>query len=384
MDEDPGSQGDAGADGRRRRRHPPEDKHGTGDSESQDQDIAGEGSSDETATRPRDTGRDPREYKVEGKPDGGAVSTDDDESGEVRSRDALAKVLSAAADECDGDPFAGVADLLRTAAVPSTEIKLPTLEGFTGDRQAGTRLLARVQAESARLSARLQGLVQSSRMDRQRAVRRGRRLDRSRLHRIAVADERVFARKARRRTAFTAVHLLVDLSGSMNAPVTRASGETTLRANLALESALALALALSGIPGVTVAATAFPGLDGRERRVTRLLAHGAQVRAAAGDFAQHPRGGTPMAQALWYAAADLLGREETRRIAIVLTDGVPNNRPETLRLLALCGEAGIETVGVGIQTDIGHLFPVSVEVTDVADLKRALFGVAERLLVEAA
>jgi hypothetical protein len=49
----------------------------------------------------------------------------------------------------------------------------------------------------------------------------------------------------------------------------------------------------------------------------------------------------------------------------------------------LCGEAGIETVGVGIQTDIGHLFPVSVEVTDVADLKQALFGVAERLLVEA-
>ena len=91
-----------------------------------------------------------------------------------------------------------------------------------------------------------------------------------------------------------------------------------------------------------------------------------------------------MAQALWFAAADLLGREETRRIAIVLTDGVPNNRPETLRLLALCGEAGIETVGVGIQTDIGHLLPVSVEVTDVADLKQALFGVAERLLVEAA
>jgi cobalamin biosynthesis protein CobT len=383
LDDDSESQGDAGAE-EVKTPQSAEDKHGAGDSESRDQDIAGEGSSDETANRPRDTGRDPREGKDEGKPDDGAVPTDGGESGEDRSHDALAAVLSADAGACDGDPFAGVADLLRTAAVPSTEIKLPTLEAFTGDRQAGKRLLERVQAESARLSARLQGLVQSSRMDRQRAVRRGRRLNRSRLHRIAVADERVFARKARRRTAFTAAHLLVDLSGSMNAPVTRASGETTLRANLALESALALALALSGIPGVTVAATAFPGLDGRERRIPRLLAHGAQVRAAAGDFAQHPRGGTPMAQALWYAAADLLGREETRRIAIVLTDGVPNNRPETLRLLALCGEAGIETVGVGIQTDIGHLFPVSVEVTDVADLKRALFGIAERLFIEAA
>jgi hypothetical protein len=69
---------------------------------------------------------------------------------------------------------------------------------------------------------------------------------------------------------------------------------------------------------------------------------------------------------------------------VVLTDGEPNDPPEVLRLLALCRQAGIETVGVGIGIDIRHLFRTAIEVTEAKDLKRELFGVAERLLVGAA
>ena len=88
-----------------------------------------------------------------------------------------------------------------------------------------------------------------------------------------------------------------------------------------------------------------------------------------------------MAQALWYAAADLLACREERRLVMVLTDGAPDDSTEVLRLLALCGQADIETVGVGIGIDIRHLFPTAIEVTEATDLKRQLFGVAERLLV---
>jgi cobaltochelatase CobT len=295
---------------------------------------------------------------------------------------ALNAVLAAGAGDCDGDLFAQVGELLGTQANVSSAIRLPLAEDYAGNSLAGMRLLARVQAESARLNARLQGLVQASRMDRPRPVRSGRRLDPKRLHRVAVADARIFARKAQRIAPNTAVHLLVDLSGSMHATVHRADGMPATRASSALESALALAL--DGIPGVTVATTAFPGRAGTADRVTRMVQHGQSPRACAGAFIQSARGGTPMAQALWYAAAELLACREERRMLMVLTDGEPDDTPEALRLLGLCRQAGIEAVGVGIGVDVRHLFPTAIEVTEAKDLKGALFGIAERLLLGAA
>ena len=300
-------------------------------------------------------------------------------------RDALASVLAVSAGDWEDDLFTEVGKLLGTEACATNEVRLPLPEDYAGNALAGMRLLARVQAESARLSARLQGLVQASRMDRPRPVRSGRRLDtRRRLHRVAVADARIFARKSHRIAPNTAIHLLVDLSGSMHATVHRRDGTQSTRAGSALESALALALALDGIPGVTVAATAFPGRAGTPDRVTRMVGHGESPRACAGTFVQAPRGGTPMAQALWYAAADLLACREDRRMLVVLTDGEPDDAAEVLRLLGLCRQAGIETVGIGMGICVQHLFPTAIEVTEAKDIKRALFGVAERLLLGAA
>jgi len=103
------------------------------------------------------------------------------------SKDSLAAVLSAGSGDCDGDLFTEVGRLLGTEASATSAVRLPVPEDFAGNALAGMRLLARVQAESARLSARLQGLVQASRMDRPRSVKHGRRLDPRRLHRVAVA-----------------------------------------------------------------------------------------------------------------------------------------------------------------------------------------------------
>jgi hypothetical protein len=164
----------------------------------------------------------------------------------------------------------------------------------------------------------------------------------------------------------------------------RKDGTLTWRSTLAQESALALALALTGIPGVTVAATAFPGRAGSPERVTRMLRPGQSVRDAAGAFLQHPRGGTPLAQALWYAAAELLARREQRRLLMVLTDGAPDDAREAARLLTLARAAGIETVGIGIGVEVRQLFVTALTVHATTDLKDALFGVAEQLLVGAA
>jgi len=140
----------------------------------------------------------------------------------------LAAVLAAGAGDCGGDLFTEVGQLLGTGASATNAVRLPLPEDFAGNALAGMRLLARVQAESARLSARLQGLVQASRMDRPRSVKSGRRLDPRRLHRVAVADERTFARRTHRVAPNTAVHLLVDLSGSMHATVHRRDGTASI------------------------------------------------------------------------------------------------------------------------------------------------------------
>jgi len=150
-------------------------------------------------------------------------------------QNALAAVLAAGAGDCADDLFTQVGRLLGAEASSTNEVRLPLPEDYPGNVLAGMRLLARVQAESARLSARLQGLVQASRMDRPRPMRSGRRLDTRKLHRVAVADARIFARRSHRIAPNTAVHLLVDLSGSMHATVHRRDGTQTTRSGSALD-----------------------------------------------------------------------------------------------------------------------------------------------------
>jgi cobalamin biosynthesis protein CobT len=294
---------------------------------------------------------------------------------------AIAQALSATQADLPDDLFGQVRDLL--AGSGRSHCLLPRPESFDGDAQVGMQLLANVQKESRRLQARLQGLVQASRLDRPLPRQSGPRLMPKRLYRTATGDPRLFARKRERVAVHTAIHLLIDLSGSMGAPVQRSDGTVERRGQIAQASALALALALDGIHGVSVAVSAFPGLAGDDAVVTTLVRHGERPRARAGAFTQSPRGGTPMAGALWFAAAGLVARPEPRRIALVLTDGKPDNHTDTAEILRLCAASDLETVGVGIGVDVSALFPTAIRVAEVAELRSALFGAAERLLLAA-
>ncbi|MBK1725011.1 cobaltochelatase CobT-related protein [Thiocystis violacea] len=302
-------------------------------------------------------------------------------SGQSDAQDAVEQIrqtLAARADDLDGDLFeAARLRLGQAGADDSSALLLPAAEEANADPLRGRILLAEVQETSRTLITRLQGLMQASRLDRPLPVHQGRKLIPNRLHRAGVGEGRLFARKTARTTPNTAVHLLVDLSGSMSRPVT-----PSLRAyQVALEAALALALALDRIPGVSVAVTAFPGESGDEATVTRLLQHGQRPAARAGAFAQSPRGSTPLAQGMWFAAADLLLRPEPRCLILTLTDGEPDDPALALSVIAQCEQAGLELSGLGIQHDVSLLFRHSRVIEAVDDLKQALFGLAERLLV---
>ena len=283
---------------------------------------------------------------------------------------ALLAALDATEEDLPDDVFQVVAETLGAESLSSPTL-LPTTEPFTGNSLVGRSALHRVKIHSSKLTARLQGLVQSQTMTRHRTVQRGRKLSPRHLHRAGVGDPRIFEVREHKVAPNTALHILVDLSGSM------ADGQD----RIALDSAMAFALALETIKGVSRAVSAFPGLRGQEQNVTAILSHGERVAARAGAFVQYARGGTPMTGALWFAAADLLSRAEERKVLLTLTDGAPNDMRSAKGLVTRATQAEIECIGVGIGVSVGRLFPVAVRIDDVADLKTALFGITEKLLL---
>lgn len=309
----------------------------------------------------------------DGEGEDGADQPDNGAGGEGGDgRKALQEALSAGAGDLPGDAFEAVAQALAAQAQGrGNTMLMPSLEDWAGNATAGLANLAQVRGESAKLTARLQGLVEAHRMVRNRTVRRGWHLSASHLHRAAVNDDRIFLAQDHRTAPNTAIHLLVDLSGSMHGHQDR----------IALAAAMALAQALEPMRGVSCAVTAFPSLNGQDDQVTHILSHGETVRGRAGAFIQGARGGTPMTGALWFAAADLLARREERRVIMTLTDGAPNDVASARTMVDKASAAGIEMIGVGIATHIDRLFPVAITIGSVADLKKELFGIAERLLL---
>ena len=297
--------------------------------------------------------------------------------------DAIAKALEASAGDVPKDVFARAAELLEAKAQEGIRqhgwTQLPSAEAAASRDALKQKVLSEARANSNRLRAQLTGLVQSAREEARWSKRAGRRLDRSRLHRLAIGDTRVFVAVNEHQAPNTAVHLLVDVSGSMDEAVPQTN---LTRCRLALDSACALSLALESIHGVNPAVTAFPGID---TYVQVLQRHGERVARVAGRFGQHPRGGTPMYEALWYVAAQLVLQREPRKLLIVLTDGDPSRPANVKRLVGeLENRGGIEIYGVGIATMVvKSLFRSYRVINDVRELRTALFEIARAALLAA-
>lgn len=88
-----------------------------------------------------------------------------------------------------------------------------------------------------------------------------------------------------------------------------------------------------------------------------------------------------MTQAIWHAAASLLGCREPRKLLWVVTDGLPNDPVSTLDILARCRASGIETVGIGLGVEVGHLFPAALVINDLGELRTRLFELSKALLI---
>lgn len=167
------------------------------------------------------------------------------------------------------------------------------------------------------LRTRLQALLQSQVHTPSRSGYRG-RLDTQRLHRMFTGNPRIFRTRAEKIGVDTAVHILLDSSGSMG----------TASMELAGKACFAVTSALHAIPGVNVAVTAFPGnpmWEGSRRSwntVAPILKHGERMH---GEFSLASYGDTPLGEALWWAMQQMQPLKEPRKIILAITDGYPDS-----------------------------------------------------------
>ena len=307
---------------------------------------------------------------------------DSNENDDMDFRQTLEAIQSVSDTDLDQDVFESVKSVLALDDRHVPESVMPVGLKPVGNEAAGLRLLDKVQSESVKIRAALQGLVQSQNLNRTHPACRGRRVIGRRIPQLALGDVRVFARGAVKQSPNTAIHLLLDRSESMSDLVADDLGQTfASRLSIALEATLALALAYEGIPGVNPGITAFPGID--DESVFRLLEHGERVRSKTGAYSLVARNSTPMTEAIWFAAASLLRCREPRKVMMVMTDGQPNDQLSTLEILQRCRDSGIETVGVGLGIDVSHLFPVAITINDFRELRSQLFELSKTLLMAA-
>ena len=306
---------------------------------------------------------------------GDAAETGDSDHSD--QADNLRQALEASAAQFEPDTFAQVAEVLSEQAEGHqgvTPLSLPQAEhAMLGDEA----ILTLSASESAQIRARLRGMVQSSQDNRNHAKRHGLRVATHRLAASQAGESRLFIQRQPRIAPNAAVHLLVDISGSMGKPIGEGNRKYFHVAN---EAALALAMALEGIPGVVPAVSYFPGIH---QEVSIALLPKQSVRHRAACFDQKPRGCTPMAQAMWFAANSLLAQKQKRKLMIVLTDGDPDDWAATHDIVDRCRRSSFELLGIGIQTrSVEKFFPQSIVINDVKDLKRELFEVTQQLLIQ--
>jgi cobalamin biosynthesis protein CobT len=279
------------------------------------------------------------------------------EAGEDELPPTLGSILSAT---LEGVSRQDAAQNNITVAVQTTKHAHP----FTDDDiQDATRA-------SVALRTRLSALLQTT-VEARNALGRKGRLDTRSLHRLAVSDPRVFRRNQHRQGVNTAVHVLLDCSGSM-----------VRKIRLACTACYALGKALETM-GINVAITAFPAdqlPDGSYTTVAPMVRHGQRVHECLDLSAA---GGTPMGEALWWAMQDMLTLKENRKIILIVTDGSPDSTECAVEAITVAEATGFEVYGIGIGADcIVSLLPRnSRTIQSLTELSPAMFGVLQQALI---
>ena len=262
-------------------------------------------------------------------------------------------------------------------SVPGLKVDLTgRIRPAPAKEDVGLERLARARKDSVALRLALWGLVQAKARCRRRITDRGRRFSTTHLCRLVVSDARVFEERMERQAPNAAIHVLLDMSGSMGV----AGGDLAVRASLGL------VLGLEGIRGVNPALSVFPGAacGHAQQAICMVLKHGERLtQVTPGQIgAISSWGGTPLQQALQAAGFALAACREAKKALILITDGRVSVQA-TAPLIEDLKRVGIRVFGIQIGdiNDLNGLPIDSAHISNVGELQQVLFGFAKKLLL---
>ena len=244
-----------------------------------------------------------------------------------------------------------------------------------GNPERGKERLLHAKADSIALRLALTGLVQSRSATGRWISNRGRKPCYRQLARLVTGETKVFERTVEKTAPNTAVHVLLDASGSMG---------TNL--DLAIRAGLGLVKGLQSIKGVNPALSVFPATSCGMGNfsVVPLIRHGQNLQNIKPEAigAIHACGCTPLFESLIYAGLMLCRQPCEKRVLIVITDGgvPPDQCAAKVKKLK---ESGVSVLGIqlGSENFLGDVIPDSVLIENIEDLKAALFGFAKSILL---
>lgn len=312
---------------------------------------------------------------------GGAGSGDTQNSPTGESdTSAMTQFLQAILDAEDGEANFELSDVIAESLAgcakqdqnAGTAITLPKAY-FPKELKAVSNLQA-VRKATNGLRTRLTALLESYGQTAIRYANSGRARS-DRVWELRSGHTRIFERTESVPTLNTAVMCLVDASGSM---------ASNSRLEIAKEAMQSLAMSLDGVRGVSFCAAAFPVPEDRIG-VANLLQFGENYRLGIERMsAFEANGSTPLAEAMTWAAVELLSENVNRRILLVATDGEPDDRNKTLKAIEFAERHGIEVIGIGIQHNVSRIYKCSRSITQVTELPTVLFQALQRSLLHAA
>jgi cobalamin biosynthesis protein CobT len=175
-------------------------------------------------------------------------------------------------------------------------------------------------------------------------------------------NDRLFKRRKEHDGIDSAVTIVLDVSGSMfksHSPLNSKMYHAIL-ATYALLDTLSKAGVTTSVVTFGCEVSLLKDFNTPYQRVKPLL-----ERITAG-------GGTQDYVALSYAHSLLLNRQEERKVCFLLTDGI--GKADACKEQALSGERlGITTIGIGIRSDLTHIYKNAVTIDKVEDMGTVAF-----------
>lgn len=226
--------------------------------------------------------------------------------------------------------------------------------------------LTETKRATTALRTRLQNMLQAQTLCRSRPAQRG-RLSPSRLYRLMIQDSNVFLDREPKKLVDTAVHILLDSSGSMEC-----------RIKLAGRACYAVGKALEAVHGISVGISVFP-VDWRGG-IYPIVPHGKPVH---NKFTMVASGKTPLAEALWWTMQNMILLPQPRKMILIVTDGQPDDPDSTLRAVVDAKKMGFELYGIGVASDAicFYLPKSSTTIWEMTKLPAVMFNLFQKTLL---